>query len=108
MKFCDLNYAEQQTHWLDRFMKKSSNHDQPFLMDVTLLREKVSSWNEYPFNLPVVKNLETLSLHRNVTFIIGENGTGKSTLARSHSDGHGLQPGGWISKLSFLYSRFAL
>jgi len=52
-------------------MKKSTHHDRPFLMDVTLLREKVPSWDQYPFNLPVVKNLETLSLHRNVTFIIG-------------------------------------
>src|SRR2546427_694440 len=33
-------------------------------MDVTLLREKVPSWDQYPFNLPVVKNLETLSLHQ--------------------------------------------
>ena len=49
-------------------------------MNVKLLRENVQSWNEYPFNLPVVRNLETLLLHRNVTFIVGENGTGKSTL----------------------------
>ena len=38
------------------------------------------SWDEYPFSLPVVRNLETLRFHPDVTFLIGENGTGKSTL----------------------------
>jgi predicted ATPase len=82
-------------------MKKSSNHDRPFLMDVTLLREKVSSWNEYPFNLPVVKNLETLSLNRNVTFIIGENGTGKSTLLEAIATGMGFNPEGGSRNFRF-------
>ena len=52
----------------------------PYLIDITLLREKVPSWNVYPFSLPVVRNLTTLQFHPAVTFFIGENGTGKSTL----------------------------
>jgi predicted ATPase len=55
-------------------MKKSIHHDRPFLMNVMLLREKVPSWDEYPFNLPVVKNLETVTLHPNVTFVIARTG----------------------------------
>lgn len=51
-----------------------------FLLSATLLREKVPSFAVYPFNLPVVRDLETLPLHRAVTFIVGENGSGKSTL----------------------------
>jgi predicted ATPase len=82
-------------------MKKSIHRDRPFLMDVTLLREKVPSWNEYPFNLPVVKNLETLSLHRNVTFIIGENGTGKSTLLEAVAMGMGFNPEGGSRNFRF-------
>ncbi|MDR3288833.1 MAG: AAA family ATPase [Peptococcaceae bacterium] len=35
---------------------------------------------DYPFNLPVVKNLERLEFHSPVVFFVGENGTGKSTL----------------------------
>ncbi|HYP08026.1 MAG TPA: AAA family ATPase, partial [Bryobacteraceae bacterium] len=35
---------------------------------------------EYPFCIAAVRKLETLQLHRDVTFLVGENGTGKSTL----------------------------
>jgi predicted ATPase len=52
----------------------------PYLIDISLLRDQVPSWNEYPFSLPVVQSLETLRFHPDVTFFIGENGSGKSTL----------------------------
>ena len=38
---------------------------------------------EYPFNIPAVRHLKKaggLSLNKPVTFLVGENGTGKSTL----------------------------
>jgi predicted ATPase len=35
---------------------------------------------EYPFSLPIIKNLKDISFQTQVTFIVGENGTGKSTL----------------------------
>lgn len=34
----------------------------------------------FPFNLPVLRSLGTLTFHAPVTFFIGENGSGKSTL----------------------------
>lgn len=52
----------------------------PYLIEVTLLRDQVSCFDEYPFNIPSIMQLETLSFHPDVTFIIGDNGTGKSTL----------------------------
>lgn len=51
-----------------------------FLLSASLRREKVASFAAYPFNLPVIRDLESLPLHRAVTFIVGENGSGKSTL----------------------------
>ncbi|MDZ5712660.1 AAA family ATPase [Jeotgalibacillus haloalkalitolerans] len=36
--------------------------------------------NEYPFNLPIIKNLGSLAFHKQVTILVGDNGTGKSTL----------------------------
>ncbi len=51
-----------------------------FLLSASLLREKVPSFADYPFNLPAIRDLATLPLHRAVTFIVGENGSGKSTL----------------------------
>lgn len=44
-----------------------------------LLRERVGSFDDYPFNVPVVKNLD-LEFRKPITFLIGENGSGKSTL----------------------------
>ena len=51
-----------------------------FLLGASLLRERVTSPAEYPFNLPAIRDLTTLPLYRSVTFIVGENGSGKSTL----------------------------
>lgn len=51
-----------------------------YIYDVTLKRDEVPSFDEYPFSLPAVRNLNTLKLHPAVTFFVGENGSGKSTL----------------------------
>ena len=51
-----------------------------FASRVTLLRERVESFDEYPFSLPVVRALDFIELHPKVTFLVGENGSGKSTL----------------------------
>ncbi|WP_261509960.1 AAA family ATPase [Chryseobacterium paludis] len=41
---------------------------------------------DFPFNLPIFKNGLNLNLKTNVTFFVGENGTGKSTLMESIAD----------------------
>jgi predicted ATPase len=51
-----------------------------FLHRVTLRRETVPSFEEYPFSLPAVRDLDAIELDDPVTFVIGENGSGKSTL----------------------------
>ena len=53
-----------------------------FVSRITLRRDKVESFNRYPFSLPVVRSLESIDLHPKVTYFIGENGSGKSTLRR--------------------------
>ena len=40
----------------------------------------------YPFNIPWLENLQSLDLPSNVTFFVGENGTGKSTLLEAIAD----------------------
>jgi predicted ATPase len=52
----------------------------PYLLEVQLRRERVPSFDEYPFAVPVIRSLHTLALHPAVTFLVGENGSGKSTL----------------------------
>lgn len=51
-----------------------------YIRSISLKRDKVPSSDQYPFCIPVVRQLDTLDLHSRVTFFIGENGMGKSTL----------------------------
>lgn len=49
----------------------------------------------FPFSLPVVRNLTEISFSNQVTFLVGENGTGKSTIleAIAHRAGFGAEGG---------------
>lgn len=51
-----------------------------FIDKISLNRDKISSFEEYPFNIEIIKNFEELKFTESVTFFVGENGTGKSTL----------------------------
>jgi predicted ATPase len=51
-----------------------------YVRSVSLRRDKVESFEGYPFCLPALRSLESVDLHPKVTFFIGENGSGKSTL----------------------------
>ena len=66
----------------------------PYLIDISLQREKVPDWKAYPFSLPVVRNLNKLSFHSDVTFLIGKNGCGKSTLLEAIAQVVGFNPEG--------------
>ncbi|ALC87970.1 AAA family ATPase [Bacillus sp. FJAT-22090] len=54
-----------------------------FLKKITILREHEQS---YPFTIPTINHLRELELTNNVTFLVGENGTGKSTLLEGIAD----------------------
>lgn len=73
----------------------------PFVREVKLVRERVPSFEEYPFALPVLRELTTLELHPKVTFLIGENGTGKSTLIEGIAVAFGLNPEGGSRNFDF-------
>lgn len=51
-----------------------------YLRSAQLLRDSVPSFAEYPFSLPVIREMDKITLHPKVTYIVGENGMGKSTL----------------------------
>lgn len=59
---------------------------------IELVREKVSSFDEYPFSIPAVRQLNRLELHPKVTFFVGENGSGKSTLVEAIAVALGINP----------------
>ena len=68
-------------------------HEQ-FIKSVTLKRAAVPSFDAYPFALPAVRHLNELALTAPVTFFVGENGTGKSTLLESIAVAAGLNAEG--------------
>jgi len=51
-----------------------------FLRAVKLLPERIEDPKAFPYTLGVVRTLETLEFHPRVTFFVGENGSGKSTM----------------------------
>jgi predicted ATPase len=67
----------------------------PYLIEVQVAREKIVDFNEYPFDIPAIRNLSSIRFHEDVTFFVGENGAGKSTLieAIALSLGFGLEGG---------------
>lgn len=51
-----------------------------FLRSLEMLNKLGSSDDKYPFSIPAIQNLETIEFKRNITFFVGENGSGKSTI----------------------------
>jgi predicted ATPase len=72
-----------------------------YLVRVALLRDEVDSFASYPFNLPVVRALDSVDLHPKVTFFVGENGSGKSTLLEAMAVGLGFNPEGGSRNFRF-------
>lgn len=66
----------------------------PFIRRMELKREEVPDFNRYPFCIPAIGRLETLEFHEKVTFLTGENGTGKSTLMEAIAVACGFCPEG--------------
>lgn len=75
-----------------------------YIRRIQLKREEILVFNQYPFNLPCIKDLDVLQLHPHVTFIVGENGMGKSTLLEAIAISLGFNPEG--GSLNFNFSTY--
>jgi len=71
------------------------------LLKVELRRDRIPSWEEYPFNISAVRSLEAIEFRNPVTFIAGDNGTGKSTLLEAIAIAWGFNAEGGSRNLSF-------
>jgi predicted ATPase len=81
--------------------RKRKSNPGPYLLQVTLLRDHIPSPDRFPYNLPAVRHLHELSFHPKVTFLVGENGTGKSTLLEALAVCCDLNPEGGSRNFNF-------
>lgn len=77
------------------------NPDSQYIRAVNLKREHIFSYAHFPFNLAFINNFQELKLHPNVTYIIGENGMGKSTLLEGIAICYGFNPEGGTLNFNF-------
>jgi predicted ATPase len=73
----------------------------PYLREIYLKRDKILNTNEYPFSIPAIAHLERISFDPNVTFFVGENGTGKSTLLEAIAVALGFNAEGGSRNFTF-------
>ncbi|HEY8023375.1 MAG TPA: AAA family ATPase [Burkholderiaceae bacterium] len=74
----------------------------PYLQRVSLDPGARIDTGDYPFSIPAVKNLGIVDFHPDVTFFVGENGAGKSTVLEAIALAMGFgQEGGTINAQSF-------
>lgn len=72
-----------------------------YISRIALKRDKVDSFEQYPFALPAVRGLEQLELHPKITFFVGENGSGKSTLLEAIAVSMGFNAEGGSKNFRF-------
>jgi predicted ATPase len=72
---------------------------------VRLEREAVESFERYPFSIPAVRGLDELELDPRVTFLVGDNGTGKSTLIEAIAVAAGFNAEGGSRNFAFATRR---
>ena len=64
-------------------------------------RRPMDERGKYPYNIPAIQHLNEFEFKNNVTFIIGENGSGKSTFIEAIAVSIGLNPEGGSSYLNY-------
>ena len=75
-------------------------NEKPYLQSVSLDSSSDDEAGGYPFNIPAVRDVGKLRFHPDVTFFVGENGAGKSTVLEALALALGFSPEGGYAKLS--------
>jgi predicted ATPase len=66
----------------------------PYLQRINMVAPADDAWDVYPFNIPAVRDIEAIRFDANVTFLVGENGAGKSTVLEAIAMALGFAPEG--------------
>jgi predicted ATPase len=72
-----------------------------YVSRIKLRRDKVDSFDQYPFSLPAIQSLDQIDLHPKITYFVGENGSGKSTLLEAIAVSLGFNAEGGTKNFSF-------
>jgi predicted ATPase len=72
-----------------------------YLLRAEMLWDRVDDHSAYPYALPAVAHFHDIEFHPKVTFIIGENGTGKSTLVEALAVAWGFNAEGGSRNFNF-------
>ncbi|KMK75601.1 AAA family ATPase [Alkalihalobacillus pseudalcaliphilus] len=81
-------------------MRRLTTYDQ-YVKKLTVLEERIENKKQFPFSLPAIRSLDELIFHPNVTYIMGENGMGKSTLLEAIAVNYGFNPEGGTKNFNF-------
>ena len=73
----------------------------PYLRRIWLDRDAVPDPDAYPWCLPFLREAFELSFDTSITIIVGENGTGKSTLLEAIAVAYGFNPEGGTRNYNF-------
>ena len=86
---------------MKRSKKSIYSLDGPLLDIVKVSFAHTIDFNQYPFCLPIIKNLKNIEFPTPVTFFVGENGTGKSTILEAIANKAGFGAEGGSKNINF-------
>lgn len=78
-----------------------SRRTKPYLLRASFRPDVDPNYDEYPFNVPAVRELDRIEFHPNVTFFVGENGSGKSTVLEAIAVALGFGAEGGTKNVQF-------
>lgn len=73
----------------------------PNYIEHLILNRQNMNKQDYYNNITALNNLDKLEFHKNITFFVGENGTGKSTLLEAIAVNYGFNPEGGSMNFRF-------
>ena len=74
--------------------------DKKFITSIKINWDKVEE-DSFVRNIPAILSINQLKITNNITFFVGENGTGKSTLLESIAVAYGFNPEGGNKNFNF-------
>lgn len=77
--------------------------DHKFIQSISIDWNKIDR-DSYLHSIDALKNMEVLDFQKNITFFVGENGTGKSTLIEAIAVAYGFNPEG--GTMNYRFSTF--